>query len=172
MNNKTTADAVPEFFKQDNIDVFVKQGVYTEREVVARAKISLENYIKTIDIEAHTLIEMAKRDVYPAVNGYIAEVCSVIAAKRAVSEKIVCAADEELAQRLAVLNDGMAAAVKKLETDLLEMPAGESAASQKMAHVIVPDMEAVRTLADAMEQLTSAEYWPYPTYADIMYSVK
>ncbi|MCI8500476.1 MAG: glutamine synthetase type III [Clostridia bacterium] len=172
LNNKTTADAVPEFFKQDNIDVFVKQGVYTEREVVARAKISLENYIKTIDIEAHTLIEMAKRDVYPAVNGYIAEVCSVIAAKRAVSEKIVCAADEELAQRLAVLNDGMAAAVKKLETDLLEMPAGESAASQKMAHVIVPDMEAVRTLADAMEQLTSAEYWPYPTYTDIMYSVK
>ena len=55
---------------------------------------------------------------------------------------------------------------------LFRSPAGESAASQKMAHVIVPDMEAVRTLADAMEQLTSAEYWPYPTYTDIMYSVK
>lgn len=172
LNNKTTADAVPEFFKQENIDVFVKQGVYTEREVVARAKISLENYIKTIEVEARTLIEMAKRDIYPAVNGYIAEVCSVIAAKRAVSEKIVCDADEELAQRLAMLNDGMAAAVKKLEGDLLEIPAGEGAASQKMAHVIVPDMEAVRTLSDAMEQLCSADYWPYPTYTDIMYSVK
>ena len=172
LNNKNTADAVPEFFKQENIDVFVKQGVYTEREVVARAKISLENYIKTIDIEARTLIEMAKRDIYPAVNGYIAEVCSVIAAKRAVSEKIVCAADEELAQRLAMLNDGMAAAVKKLEGDLLEIPAGEGAASQKMAHVIVPDMESVRTLCDAMEQLCSSDYWPYPTYTDIMYSVK
>ncbi len=172
LNNKTTADAVPEFFKQENIDVFVKQGVYTEREVVARAKISLENYIKTIEVEARTLIEMAKRDIYPAVNGYIAEVCSVIAAKRAVSEKIVCDADEELAQRLAMLNDGMAAAVKKLEGDLLEIPAGEGAASQKMAHVIVPDMEAVRTLSDAMEQLCSADYWPYPTYTEIMYSVK
>ena len=118
------------------------------------------------------MIEMAKRDIYPAVNGYIAEVCSVIAAKRAVSEKIVCDADEELAQRLAMLNDGMAAAVKKLEGDLLEIPAGEGAASQKMAHVIVPDMEAVRTLSDAMEQLCSADYWPYPTYTDIMYSVK
>lgn len=172
LNNKTTADAVPELFKQDCIDLFVGQGVYTEKEINARANISLENYIKTINIEALTMAEMAKQDIYPAVNGYVAELCSVIAAKRAVSEKLACAADFELAERLSSLNEAMYGAVKKLEKDLSEMPEGNGPASQKMAHVIVPDMEEVRRCADAMEKLCSSDYWPYPDYTDILYSVK
>ncbi len=172
LNNKTTADAVPEFFKRENIDVFVKQGVYTEREVVARANIQLENYIKVINIEALTMAEMAKRDIYPAVNGYIAELCAVVENKRAVSEKLATGADLKLLERLSTMNDAFAAAVEKLETDLSEMPAGEGPASQKMAHVIVPDMDAVRALADGMETLCSSDYWPYPTYTDLLYSVK
>ena len=172
LNNKTTADAVPEFFKQENVEVFVRQGVYTEKEVVARANISLENYIKTINIEALTMAEMGRQDIYPAVNGYIAELCSVIAAKRAVSEKIACKADYDFAERLASLNEAMIEAIKKLETDLSEIPEGEGPASQKMAHVIVPDMDEVRRCADGMEKLCSSEYWPYPTYTDLLYSVK
>ena len=172
LNNKTTADAVPEFFKRENIDVFVKQGVYTEREVVARANIQLENYIKAINIEALTMAEMAKRDIYPAVNGYIAELCAVVENKRAVSEKLATGADLKLLERLSTMNDAFAAAVEKLESDLSEMPAGEGPASQKMAHVIVPDMDAVRALADGMETLCSSDYWPYPTYTDLLYSVK
>ena len=172
LNNKTTADAVPEYFKRENIDVFVRQGVYTEKEVIARANISLENYIKTINIEALTMLEMGKQDIYPAVNGYIAELCSVSAAKRAVSEKLACGADETLAEKLSTMNEAFAAAMKKLEKDLSEMPAGEGPASQKMAHVVVPDMEAVRALADSMEKLCSSDYWPYPTYADLLYSIR
>ena len=171
LNNKTTADAVPEYFKRENIDVFVRQGVYTEKEVIARANISLENYIKTINIEALTMLEMGKQDIYPAVNGYIAELCSVIAAKRAVSEKLACGADETLAEKLSTMNEAFAA-MKKLEKDLSEMPAGEGPASQKMAHVVVPDMEAVRALADSMEKLCSSDYWPYPTYTDLLYSIR
>ncbi|MDE5897258.1 MAG: glutamine synthetase type III, partial [Clostridia bacterium] len=172
LNNKTTADAVPEFFKQESIDVFVRQGVYTEKEVVARAKIALENYVKTINIEALTMAEMAKQDIYPAVNGYIAELCSVITAKRAVSDKIACRKDRELAELLSRMNEAMADAVTKLEQDLLEIPEGEAAASRKMAHVIVPDMEEVRRCADGMEKLCASNYWPFPTYTDLMYSVK
>ncbi len=172
LNNKTTADAVPEFFKRENIDVFVKQGVYTEKECIARANIALENYIKTINIEAQTMLEMGKQDIYPAVNGYIAEICSVIAAKRAVSEKMACAEDAALAEQLSTMNEAFFAAMKKLEKDLSEMPAGEGPASQKMAHVVVPDMETVRTLADGMEKLTSSDYWPYPTYSEILYSIR
>ena len=172
LNKKTTADAVPEFFKRENIDVFVKQGVYTEKEVIARANISLENYIKTINIEALTMAEMAKQDIYPAVNGYIAELCSVIAAKRAVSDKFVCKTDVALADQLSTMNDAMMEAVKKLESDLSQIPEGEGPASQKMAHIIVPDMEEVRRLADGMEKLCSSDYWPYPTYTDLLYSVK
>lgn len=172
LNNKTTADAVPEYFKRENIDVFVRQGVYTEKEVIARANISLENYIKTINIEALTMLEMGRQDIYPAVNGYITELCSAVAAKRAVSEKMACGEDIALAEKLSTMNEAFVVAMKKLETDLSEMPAGEGPASQKMAHVIVPDMEAVRSLADAMEKLCSSDYWPYPTYTDLMYSIR
>ena len=172
LNNKTTADAVPEYFKRENIDVFVKQGVYTEKEVIARANISLENYIKAINIEALTMLEMARQDIYPAVNGYIAELCSVIASKQTISSKISCEADITLAEKLSTMNEAMANAMKKLETDLSEMPAAIGPASQKMAHVIVPDMEAVRALADSMEKLTSSDYWPYPSYTDMLYSIK
>ncbi len=172
LNNKTTADAVPAFFGRESIDVFLRQGVYTEKEVVARANIALENYIKTINVEALTMIEMAKQDIYPAVNGYIAEICSVVAAKRAVSERIACEKDVALAERLARDNEAMMNAVEKLETDLLEMPEGNGPASQKMAHVIVPDMEEVRRCADGMERLCASGYWPFPVYTDLMYSVK
>ena len=172
LNSKTTADAVPEFFKQENIDVFVHQGVYTEKEVIARANIQLENYIKSIRIEALTMIEMARQDIYPAVNGYLAELCGSIEAKRAVSAKLPVGEDMKLAEKLATMNDVMMAAVAKLERDLSEMPEGEQPASQKMAHVVLPDMEQVRSLADGMEKLCSSDYWPYPTYTDILYSVK
>ena len=172
LNNKTTADAVPELLKQENIDVFVHQGVYTEKEVIARANIQLENYIKSIRIEALTMIEMARQDIYPAVNGYLAELCGSIASKRAVSEKMPVLEDVKLAEKLATMNDAMMAAVAKLERDLSEMPEGEQPASQKMAHVVLPDMEQVRVLADGMEKLCSSDYWPYPTYTDILYSVK
>ena len=172
LNNKTTADAVPEYFKRENIDVFVRQGVYTEKEVIARANISLENYIKTINIEALTMLEMGRQDIYPAVNGYITELCSAVAAKRAVSEKMACGEAIALAEKLSTMNEAFFASMKKLEKDLSEMPAGEGPASQKMAHVIVPDMEAVRSLADAMEKLCSSDYWPYPTYTDLMYSIR
>ena len=172
LNSKTTADAVPEFFKQENIDVFVHQGVYTEKEVIARANIQLENYVKSIRIEALTMIEMARQDIYPAVNGYLAELCGSIEAKRAVSAKLPVGEDVKLAEKLATMNDAMMAAVAKLERDLSEMPEGEQPASQKMAHVVLPDMEQVRSLADGMEKLCSSDYWPYPTYTDILYSVK
>ena len=172
LNNKTTADAVPELFKREAIEMFVRQGVYTEKEVIARANIQLENYIKTINIEALTMVEMARQDIWPAVNGYIAELCSVISAKRSLSGKIACSADTALAEQLSAMNDALAAAVKKLEGDLKEIPLGEGPASQKMAHVIVPDMEEIRRIADGMEKLTSSDYWPYPTYTDILYSVK
>ncbi len=172
LNNKNTADAVPEFFKRENIDVFVRQGVYTEKEVIARANIQLETYVKVINVEALTMAEMAKQDIYPCVNGYIAEVCSVVGAKRAISDRAVCNYDVLLIEQLSRMNDAMMEAVKKLERDLSEMPAGEEASAQKMAHVIVPDMDEVRRLADGMEKLCSADYWPYPTYTDLLYSVK
>ncbi|MDE6410907.1 MAG: glutamine synthetase III, partial [Clostridia bacterium] len=172
LNNKTTADAVLEFFKQESIDVFVKQGVFTEKEVIARADIMLENYVKTINVEALTMAEMARQEIYPAVNRYVTELASAVQAKRAVNAKAPCEYDKELVYKLSSMNDSLMESVKKLEQDLTEIPKEQKAASNQMAHVIVPDMEKVRHFADGMEKLCARDYWPFPTYTDLMYSVK
>lgn len=172
LNNKNTADAVPVFFEQKNIDVFVRQGVYTQEEAIARAEIQLENYVKTINIEALTTAEMAKQDIFPAVSDYTASLCANIAAKKAICDSIPCESETAVAKKLAAANDAMMKAVGKLEADLKDMPANVREASQKMAHVIIPDMEAVRAKADEMETVCAKDYWPYPSYSDLMYSVK
>jgi glutamine synthetase len=172
LNNKNTADAVPEFFKQENIDVFVNQGVYTKSEAIARANIQLENYIKTIRIEALTMADMAKKQIYPAVSAYVAELCANYAAKKSVCESIPCASEQALIKDLATANDKMMATVNKMEADLADMPEGEKEASRRMAHVVVPDMEEIRRYADEMEKLCSKDYWPFPTYTDLLFSIK
>ena len=173
LNNKNTADAVPSLYEDKNVEVFVRQGVFTKAEAVARADIRLENYAKIINIEALTMIEMAKRDIIPAVSDLIAVLCQNVASKQAVSEKIPCNAEIKLIDKLSSLNDRASAAVEKLENDLKSVNKRDvQAASQTMAHLIIPDMEEVRALADEMETLTSADYWPYPTYFDLLYSVK
>ncbi|MDE6441443.1 MAG: glutamine synthetase III, partial [Clostridia bacterium] len=173
LNHKNTADAVPVFYEDKNVDVFVKQGVFSKAEAVARADIRLENYIKIINIEALTMIEMAKRDIIPAVSDFIAELCQNVSAKRSVSDDIPCETEKSLIKKLSVLNDETSLAVNKLESDLKQINKDDILpASQSMAHVIIPDMEEVRRLVDEMETLTSSDYWPYPTYYDILYSVK
>lgn len=172
LNNKNTADAVPEFFKNENIEVFVRQGVYTKSEAIARANIQLENYIKTIRIEALTMIDMARGQIYPAVSAYIKELCESLSSKKALFDSLPCTAEISLIKTLATANEKMLDGVNKLEADLADMPEGEKEGSQRMAHVVVPDMEAIRGYADKMEKLCAKDRWPFPTYTDILFSVK
>lgn len=172
LNNKNTADAVPEFFKSENIEVFVRQGVYTKSEAIARANIQLENYIKTIRIEALTMIDMARGQIYPAVSAYIKELCESLSSKKALFDSLPCTAEISLIKTLATANEKMLDGVNKLEADLADMPEGEKEGSQRMAHVVVPDMEAIRGYADQMEKLCAKDRWPFPTYTDILFSVK
>ena len=172
LNNKNTADAVPEFFKNENSEVFVRQGVYTKSEAIARANIQLENYIKTIRIEALTMIDMARGQIYPAVSAYIRELCESLSSKKALFDSLPCTAEISLIKTLATANEKMLDGVNKLEADLADMPEGEKEGSQRMAHVVVPDMEAIRVYADKMEKLCAKDRWPFPTYTDILFSVK
>jgi glutamine synthetase len=173
LNNKNTADAAKVLFEEKNIEVFVKQGVYTREEAIARGEIQLENYTKMINIEALTMLEMAKQDIIPAISNYVADLCSNVATKQAVSEKLPCATEKALIEKLATLNDQLFEAVNKLEGDLAAINKEDvEPASQAMAHTIVPDMEAVRKIADKAETLTAEEYWPYSSYFDLLYSVK
>ena len=173
LNNKNTADAVPLFYEDKNVDVFVHQGVFTRSEAIARADIRLENYIKIINIEALTMLEMVKRDIIPSVSDYVAELCRNVASKQAVSGSIPCDSEKDVIAKLAELNDKTYKAAQQLESHLKAIDKDDiKPASQSMAHVIIPDMERVRALVDGMETLTSSDFWPYPTYFDLLYSVK
>ena len=126
-----------------------------------------------INIEALTMLEMAKRDIIPAVSDFVAEMCSNLATKQAVFEGIPLEPEKSIISKLANLNEKADKAVAKLQEDLKNVNIEDiKSASQTMAHVIVPDMEEVRGLVDEMETLTSSDYWPYPTYYDLLYSVK
>ena len=171
LNHKNTADAVPVFYEQRNIDVFVKQGVFTAAEAVARADIRLENYTKIINIEARTMLEMAKRDIIPAVSDFIGALCQNFTAKKSVAV-LPSTTEYELIKKLSALNDKTSAAVEKLEKDLAKTDKTDfRKASQHMAHVVIPDMDEVRKYADEMEKLTSSDYWPFPTYFELLYNV-
>ncbi len=172
LNYKNTADAVPVCFEDKNIQVFVRQGVYTKAEAIARANIQLENYTKIINIEALTLLEMAKQDIIPAVSDYVASLCSNVAAKQAVNDSIPCNTERDLIMKLAGYNDELSSLIGKLEDVLGGIVMEEViSASQAMAHSVIPLMEQMRTVIDSMEKITAADYWPYPSYFDLLYSV-
>ena len=171
LNHKNTADAVSECFKKENVDVFVRQGVYTKNEAIARAKIQLENYVKTIAIEAKTMAEMATKQIYPSVNKYVGELCRNLQAKKALFSSLPTTNEEELIKSLATLNEEMMTAVKRLLDDLKDLPKDERESANRIAHVVCPDMRTVRALADKMETLCSKEYWPFPTYSELLFSI-
>ncbi len=172
LNKKNTADAVPVLYEKENIDVYVRQGVYTEAEAIARADVALENYSKTVAIEAKTMIEMARRDYIPAVSDYLADLSQNLITKKEACEGAACKTESDLIATLSDLNDKASEAVAELEKAMADatMP-GERELSQHMAHVVVPDMEKLRYFVDEMEKLTSADYWPYDSYFEVIYSV-
>lgn len=173
LNNKNTADAVPVFFEKKNIDVFVRNGVYTEQEAVARGEVALENYSKIINIEALTMLDMAKQDIIPALSDYVAKLSANLTTKKSAVSGAPSLAETTLITELATLNDKLFTAVRKLEGDLANIDKDDvRAVSKAMAHTIIPDMEDVRTVADEAEKLAASNYWPYPSYSDMLYRVK
>lgn len=173
LNNKNTADAVPVFFEKKNIDVFVRNGVYTEQEAVARGEVALENYSKIINIEALTMLDMAKQDIIPTLSDYVAKLSANLTTKKSAVSGAPSLAETTLITELATFNDKLFTAVRKLEGDLANIDKDDvRAASKAMAHTIIPDMEDVRTVADEAEKLAASNYWPYPSYSDMLYRVK
>ena len=170
LNNKNTADAVPVCYEDKNIDVFVRQGVYTKAEAVARADIQLENYIKTINIEALTLLEMVKRDVIPAVSAHNVELCKDMATLS--SQGMPIKVEKETAKLLSSGNDRIYELVCKLESILDKVNLSDIGnASKTMAHKVIPTMNSIRKEVDALEKIMPTYLWPYPSYFDLLYSV-
>ena len=167
--SRPTAEALPAYIAQKNVDLFVKHGIYTKEEINARAEIHIENYTTVLTIEARTMADMLRRQILPAVSAVTAELCERGWKKEqmGVSHK----ADDAVAREMGQLTDKLYAATEKMERDLSKIPADAKKAMAYSHDHLIPDMEKARELADRLEELTPAERWPFPVYSDLLFSV-
>ena len=173
LNLKNSAEALPHFADKKNIELFERMNVFTEREVVTRTEIMLENYTKVLTIEGLTMLDMVKKDILPAVGEYTDVLCKKIADVKAVLPGSEVGADEKLARKLLSLSGSLSGKAEQLDELLIEAKAcseGKEAA-EFFAAKVVPVMQEMRACADEMEQNTAKKYWPFPTYGDILFSV-
>ncbi|MBR2354580.1 MAG: glutamine synthetase III [Clostridia bacterium] len=173
LNLRSSVDAYERFDDEKNIKLFATHGVMSRTEIESRKEILLENYAKIINIEALTMIEMASRDIIPAVNSYLGEVASTAAAKRSVLSGVSCAVEEDILMKLSDLNTKAYDALGKLKKAEAKAAktAGVMARAEAYRDLVLPAMEKLRKLVDEMETMTSSEYWPLPTYGDMMFKV-
>ena len=173
LNLKTTADAMPAYLADKNVALFEKHKIYTREELESRYEIGLETYCKSLHIEALTMLEMARRDIAPAVCSYMGLVADTVNSKREAIKSIPCKLELDLLADLSKDSDNLAEAITRLEKDVRkaeEIPTINDRADY-YRDFILKDMEELRTYADNLETVTAKEYWPFPTYTDLLYSV-
>lgn len=172
-NLRTTPEAFKRYLTPANVELFVKHKVYTEVELNSRCEILLENYAKIINIEAETMLDMAKRDILPAVSSYVRELTDTALAKKALSDSIPCDAETELVDKLSKLLSCFAKKIAALEEALIKAKDVEGV--QEIAdfyqETVFAAMTELRAVGDEMETSVSSEYWPYPTYGDLLFSI-
>ena len=173
LNLKTTVDALPYYLKKKNIDLFVRHGVLTETEVKSRYEIQLDSYVKIIEVEAKTMLNMARREILPAAIGYSDELANGLAAKASIGLDIEKTADKRLIDRLMKLNDKLLKAIEKLEKDIKAAATKKESLEIAEYHrdVIIPDMDKLRAISDELETIVDKAYWNFPTYTEILSSV-
>ena len=173
LNLKTSVDAFKLFDLPKNVALFTAHGVMSKVEVCSRKDILFENYSKIVNIEALTMIEMATRDIIPAVSAYIGELANSAAAKLAVMPDVSCDVEKDLIARLSSLNAKAYAKVADLKAAEKKAAAteGAEAMAEEYKTCVLPLMNELREAVDEMETLTSSEYWPLPTYGDMMFRV-
>lgn len=174
LNLKTTADALPYYISKKNIDLFTKYGIYTESEVHSRYEIVLEEYSKTINIEAMTMSEMVKKDIIPAIMAYVSELSETAANKKAISSDLASDFEVSMIQRLSLMTKVLYDKVAALDEALIAVREIEDIAENAKSYKndILPIMQEIRATADEAELIVAKKYWPFPTYGDLLFSVQ
>lgn len=172
-NYQSLPEAFAHYTDRKNIDLFVRNGIVSEAEMRARYDIELEHYAKLLKIEAMTMLDMAKKNIVPAVMSFMKELAETISLKRGVSDSLSVYAEESLLQRL---SDRMEAFVKKtaaLEEAVVQADQCDDlpACAMYFRETVFERMEELRTVADEMESETDAAVWPYPSYGEILFGV-
>ena len=173
-NLKSTVDALPSFISDESVAVFEKHKVFTKGEVFSRYDIELEKYYKIIDIEANTLDSMAKKDIMAAATDYQYSLAEAINAKNATGSGASTKVEEKKLKKASELTEALDAGVDKLEADIAGADSyTDSYDLAKYFHdVVIDDMGELRKVIDALEVVVPSDIWPYPTYGEILYSVK
>jgi len=172
-NHKSTPDALPSFISGKSIALFAKFGVLNETEIHSRYEIVLENYCKTINIEALTMVDMVRRQILPALSKFAGDLAHSANEKLALLKASSLSYERSLVQRLSMLTDSLDEHVCALENLVLEarMVADVTNASRFYHEKVLPAMAQVRAVSDEAELLCDASYWPIPTYDELLYSV-
>ena len=173
-NYRSLPEAMAHYVDRKNIDLFVKNGIVSEAEIRARYEIELEHYVKQLHIEALTMIDMAQRSIAPAVSSFVGKLTETALAKKSLSESISVYAETSLVEEL---SDGLEKFVKKTADLATAVEEAKKYNGDNLAQatyyreVVFAEMEKLRELGDAMERRTSAAYWPYPSYGEILFGV-
>ena len=174
LNLKSTPDALPYFIAEKNIDLFTKHKIFTAAEMHSRYEILLDNYCKTLNIEALTMVDMAKKQIVPAVLSYLKDVSTTAAQKKAISEDIPCDLEESLVRKLSALASCFYKKTEALESALLKAKNYEGDLQKEADHYkddVFTAMQEMRAVADELETLLGKEYWPFPSYSDLLFRV-
>ena len=155
------------------MELFSKHNVFTEEELTARNEIHLQNYCEVVGIEARTMIDMVRRSIFPAVSAFSGDVAGAVAAKKSVLADLDCTAEEALLRRLSALTARMMEGTASLEASLSQVPAGDAyEAAHYYKYTVFRRMDDLRAAVDELETITSADRWPYPSYMDLLFSIK
>lgn len=174
LNYRTTPDCIPHLLDEKNVKMLTSQGVFVESELNSRYEITLENYCKTVVIEANTMVDMAKTEIAPAIESYALDLANTLQAKKAVNASLACSYESNLVKKLSELTDTIAVKTAELEQavqnlDLLN-EIGEEA--NAIRDNVLVKMDELRSACDEAETVTAKKYWPFPTYGDLLFGVK
>lgn len=172
-NKKNTPAALPALIEPKNIALMEDFGVLTKVEMESRYEVEMEHYSKIINIEALTMLEMARKQLLPAVNAYMSEVANTAASKLAVSESLSVRSETRALTRLSADADAMSDAVDELQAavDAAKALSDESAKAVAFHDDVLPKMDALRAAADDAETICGEDYWPLPSYSKMLYYV-
>ena len=173
LNLASTPDALPHFIDEKNVALFTAHKVYTEREMRSRLEIQLGSYCQLINIEAKTMADMAKKEILPAVSEYTQLLSDTILSKRAVCEQLNYTYEKDMLTEISDLMADVYKQVKRLESALngTKRISDTAMLSVYYKNKVLPVMAKLRASADKLETLVSAEYWPIPTYGDLLFEV-
>lgn len=173
-NLKTTPDALKHLMDTKNVLLFTGHRIFSKEELAARYDIMMENYCKVINIEALTMLDMARKDILPAMSNYCKELAETISSKKAVCADIDCSYEQETLTNLSSLVSAMYKQVNKLDEDLIKIKSSEDVTEigDYYKNTILSDMTAIRISSDMMETIASAEKWPYPSYGELLFGVR